>query len=90
MNTGKDVTDQFDITVQGTKAPPSAKASYPQGIEGIEEPEAGHAPHPRHGELRRRRARPRSGKDFGRNAETNRLLHRPERQEFGPTAAPRP
>ena len=32
VNTGKDVTDQFDITVQGTTATAKAKASYLKGL----------------------------------------------------------
>ena len=36
VNTGKDVTDQFDITVQGTKA--TAKASYLKGLKKLKDP----------------------------------------------------
>ena len=38
VNTGKDVTDQFDITVQGTKAAAKAKASYLKGLKGLKNP----------------------------------------------------
>lgn len=38
VNTGKDVTDQFDITVQGTKATATAKASYLKGLKGLKNP----------------------------------------------------
>ena len=38
VNTGKDVTDQFDITVQGTKATAKAKASYLKGLKGLKNP----------------------------------------------------
>ena len=38
VNTGKDVTDQFDITVQGAKATAKAKASYLKGLKGLKNP----------------------------------------------------
>ena len=38
VNTGKDVTDRFDITVQGTKAAAKAKASYLKGLKGLKNP----------------------------------------------------
>lgn len=38
VNTGKDVTDQFDITVDGTKATAKAKASYLKGLKGLKTP----------------------------------------------------
>ena len=38
VNTGKDVTDQFDITVQGTKATATAKASYLKGLKKLKNP----------------------------------------------------
>lgn len=38
VNTGKDVTDQFDITVQGTKAAAAAKTSYLKGLKGLKNP----------------------------------------------------
>lgn len=38
VNTGKDVTDQFDITVQGTTATAIAKASYLKGLKGLKNP----------------------------------------------------
>lgn len=38
VNTGKDVTDQFDITVQGTTATAKAKASYLKGLKGLKNP----------------------------------------------------
>ena len=38
VNTGKDVTDQFDITVQGTKATATAKASYLKGMKKLKTP----------------------------------------------------
>ena len=38
VNTGKDVTDQFDITVQGTKAIATAKASYLKGLKKLKDP----------------------------------------------------
>lgn len=38
VNTGKDVTDQFDITVQGTKAAATAKASYLKGLKKLKNP----------------------------------------------------
>ena len=38
VNTGKDVTDQFDITVQGTKALAAAKTSYLKGLKGLKNP----------------------------------------------------
>ena len=38
VNTGKDVTDQFDITVQGTKATAAAKTSYLKGLKGLKNP----------------------------------------------------
>ena len=38
VNTGKDVTDQFDITVHGTKAAATAKASYLKGLKGLKNP----------------------------------------------------
>ena len=38
VNTGKDVTDQFDITVQGTKATATAKTSYLKGLKGLKNP----------------------------------------------------
>lgn len=38
VNTGKDVTDQFDITVQGTKATATAKASYLKGLKKLKDP----------------------------------------------------
>lgn len=38
VNTGKDVTDQFDITVQGTTATATAKASYLKGLKGLKNP----------------------------------------------------
>ena len=38
VNTGKDVTDQFDITVQGAKATAAAKTSYLKGLKGLKNP----------------------------------------------------
>ena len=38
VNTGKDVTDQFDITVQGTKATATANASYLKGLKKLKNP----------------------------------------------------
>ena len=38
VNTGKDVTDQFDITVRGTKATATAKASYLKGLKKLKNP----------------------------------------------------
>lgn len=38
VNTGKDVTDQFAITVQGTKATAKAKASYLKGLKKLKNP----------------------------------------------------
>lgn len=38
VNTGKDVTDQFDITVQGTTATAKAKASYLKGLKKLKNP----------------------------------------------------
>lgn len=38
VNTGKDVTDRFDITVQGTKAAAKAKASYLKGLKELKNP----------------------------------------------------
>ena len=38
VTTGKDVTDQFDITVQGTKATAKAKASYLKGLKKLKNP----------------------------------------------------
>ena len=38
VNTGEDVTDQFDITVQGTKATAIAKASYLKGLKKLKTP----------------------------------------------------
>ena len=38
VNTGKDVTDQFDITVQGTKATAKAKASWLKGLKKLKNP----------------------------------------------------
>ncbi|MFQ6206275.1 LPXTG cell wall anchor domain-containing protein [Bifidobacterium dentium] len=38
VNTGKDVTDQFDITVQGTTATAKAKASYLKGLRKLKNP----------------------------------------------------
>ena len=38
VNTGKDVTAQFDITVQGTKATATAKASYLKGLKKLKNP----------------------------------------------------
>ena len=38
VNTGKDVTDQFDITVQGTKATATAKGSYLKGLKKLKNP----------------------------------------------------
>ncbi len=38
VNTGKDVTDQFDVTVNGTKATAKAKASYLRGLKGLKSP----------------------------------------------------
>lgn len=38
VTTGKDVTDQFAITVQGTKATATAKASYLKGLKGLKNP----------------------------------------------------
>ena len=38
VNTGKDVTDQFDITVQGTKATAKANASYLKGLKKLKTP----------------------------------------------------
>ena len=38
VNTGKDVTSQFDITVNGTKATATAKASYLKGLKGLKNP----------------------------------------------------
>ena len=38
VNTGKDVTDQFDITVQGAKATAKAKASYLKGLKKLKDP----------------------------------------------------
>ena len=38
VNTGKDVTDQFDITVQGTEAIAKAKASYLKGLKKLKTP----------------------------------------------------
>lgn len=38
VNTGRDVTDQFDITVQGTKATAKAKASYLKGLKKLKNP----------------------------------------------------
>lgn len=38
VNTGKDVTDQFAITVQGTTATATAKASYLKGLRGLKNP----------------------------------------------------
>lgn len=38
VNTGKDVTDQFDITVQGSKATATAKASYLKGLKKLKNP----------------------------------------------------
>lgn len=38
VNTGKDVTDQFDITVQGAKATATAKASYLKGMKKLKDP----------------------------------------------------
>ena len=38
VTTGKDVTDQFDITVQGTTATAKAKASYLKGLKKLKNP----------------------------------------------------
>ncbi len=38
VNTGRDVTDQFDITVQGTTATAKAKASYLKGLKKLKNP----------------------------------------------------
>ncbi|KFJ05096.1 LPXTG cell wall anchor domain-containing protein [Bifidobacterium tsurumiense] len=38
VNNGGDVTDQFDIAVQGTKATATAKASYLKGLKGMKNP----------------------------------------------------
>ena len=38
VNTGKDVTDQFAITVQGTTATAKAKASYLKGLKKLKNP----------------------------------------------------
>lgn len=38
VNTGKDVTDQFDITVQGTKAAATARVSYLKGLKKLKNP----------------------------------------------------
>ena len=38
VNTGKDVTDQWTITVQGTKATATAKTSYLKGLKGLKNP----------------------------------------------------
>ena len=38
VTTGKDVTDQFAITVQGTKATATAKASYLKGLRKLKNP----------------------------------------------------
>ena len=38
VNTGRDVTDQFDITVQGTTATATAKASYLKGLKKLKNP----------------------------------------------------
>ena len=38
VNTGKDVTSKFDITVQGTKATATAKASYLKGLKKLKNP----------------------------------------------------
>ena len=38
VNTGRDVTDQFDITVQGTKATATANASYLKGLKKLKNP----------------------------------------------------
>ena len=38
VNTGKDVTDQFDITVQGTTATATARASYLKGLKKLKNP----------------------------------------------------
>lgn len=38
VTTGKDVTDQFDITVQGTTATAKAKASYLKGLRKLKNP----------------------------------------------------
>ena len=38
VNTGKDVTDQFAITVQGTTATATAKASYLKGLKKLKNP----------------------------------------------------
>jgi len=38
VNTGRDVTDQFDITVQGSKATAKAKASYLKGLKKLRNP----------------------------------------------------
>ena len=38
VNTGKDVTDQFDVTVQGTTATAKAKASYLKGLKKLKNP----------------------------------------------------
>ena len=37
-NTGKDVTDQFDITLEGTKASASAKQEYLDSLKGMDTP----------------------------------------------------
>lgn len=37
-NTGKDVTDQFDITLDGTKATATAKESYLKTLKGLDSP----------------------------------------------------
>lgn len=38
VNTGRDVTGQFDITVDGTKATATAKASYLKGLKKLKDP----------------------------------------------------
>ena len=38
VNTGKDVTDRFDITVQGTKAAATARVSYLKGLKKLKNP----------------------------------------------------
>ncbi len=71
VNTGKDVTDQFDITVQGTKAAAKAKASYLKGLKGLKNPKQVTLLIPGTVNFATARARPRSARTSAGTRETN-------------------
>ena len=68
VNTGKDVTDQFDITVDGTKATAKAKASYLKGLKGLKTPKQVTLLIPGRINFADGKGAAQVRKDFGRNA----------------------